>query len=329
MSGIIIIILGSLGLAVQNVLIRVIFASSSIFGQLEWGGFLAPSPGHSLLILALRSLLVCPIIFYLSQRWYPETRPTLQRLLQPIQRQLLVQAVVASALLFLALALFFMAIAIIPAGVAIVLFFTHPITTGLIAWFCFGYRPSRLRLLVTCGVLIGSILVAPPISSIGDQAALGVGLAITASFAYSGQGLLAQVCFRQMNPIPFTVVNFVVMALLSNLSLLVFSTNVPPTAWPELLLIIAFTAGLTLAGQLAYNIGIQKVSAAAMAIVAVSNPMFTVLMAWIGLSEMLIGRQWLGIAIILISILSLSRDRPVPIATTTAASGTSERIKAD
>jgi drug/metabolite transporter (DMT)-like permease len=66
---------------------------------------------------------------------------------------------------------------------------------------------------------------------------------------------------------------------------------------------------LTLLGQLLYNIGIHLVSAASMAIVAVSNPVFTVVLAWVGLQETLQLRQLLGVLLVIVSIVALGQDR--------------------
>lgn len=312
MHGFLIVILGSLCLSAQNVLLRVIFSESSILGQFAWGGFLAPTPAHSLLILQMRSLLILPAMAVLSWRLHPGTGEVLRKLIQPQHRSLLVRSVVSSSFLFLALALLFMAIASIPAGVATVLFFIHPVITGLLAWKFFGSRPSLLRGVVTVGVLLGSILVAPGFSGGSGNVVLGVGAALGASVSYSVQGILAQSCFGSIHPVPFTLINFIVMAVLSVLCLPLVTIEVPADTWGILWIISLFAAVLTLLGQLLYNIGIHLVSAASMAIVAVSNPMFTVMLAWVGLQEDLQLRQVLGVLLVIVSIFALGQDRSPP-----------------
>jgi drug/metabolite transporter (DMT)-like permease len=302
MQGFLVIILGSLCLASQNVLLRVIFSESSIFGQFVWGGLIAPTPSHSLLILQMRSLLILPAMALLSWRLYPDTGEALHKLVQPQQRSLLVRAIASSCLLFLALALLFMAIASIPAGVATVLFFIHPAITGLLAWKIFGSRPTLLRGVVTLGVLLGSILVAPALSGSDSNTVLGVGAALGASVAYSLQGILAQSCFRSIHPVPFTLVNFIVMMALATLSLPLINIQVPLDTWGTLWMISGVAAVLTLLGQLLYNVGIHLVSAASMAIVAVSNPVFTVVLAWVGLQEDLQLRQLLGMLLVVLGM---------------------------
>ncbi|TVP66067.1 MAG: DMT family transporter [Leptolyngbya sp. LCM1.Bin17] len=310
MQGFLIVILGSLCLALQNVVVRVIFSESNLLGQVDWGGFIPPTLANSLLVLQMRSVLILPAVVLLSYRLYPSTTKALRQLTQPPQRLTLKLSLISSSFLYLALALLFIAIASIPAGVATVLFFMHPVITGLLSWWVFGSRPTWLRLGVTVGVLCGSILVVPSfVGSTGNAMWLGVGAALGASVAYSLQGVLAQICFRQIHPVPFTLINFGVMALLSTLSLLVIQIDVPPGQWGLLWLLSLVTAGLTLLGQLFYNIGIHLVRAASMSIVAVSNPVFTVAIAWVLLQESLQLRQMVGMVLVVVSIVALSQER--------------------
>lgn len=309
MRGFWIVLVGSLGLAMQNVLLRVVFSESSILGWFDWGGFLPPSLSNSLLMLHLRSILILPAVIVLSYQLYPATTQALKQLLQPELRPTLRLSLISSSFLYLAMALLFVAIASIPAGVATVLFFMHPVITGLLTWVVLGSRPSRLRLAVTVGVMLGSLLVVP--SFAGGAAGsmwLGVGAALGASVAYSLQGVQAQICFRHINPIPFTLINFAVMALWSTLSLFFIQIDVPPERWAVLWGIGSVAAGLTLLGQLCYNIGIHLVRAASMSIVAVSNPVLTVALAWLLLQESLQGRQILGMVLVVVCIVALSRE---------------------
>ena len=308
-QGFLIVVLGSLCLALQNVVVRVIFSESNLLGQATWGGLLPPTVGNSLLVLQLRSLLILPVMIWLAYRLYPATSQTLKQLRQPHQRSTLGLALLGSSSLYVAMSLLFVAIATIPAGVATVLFFTHPVITGLLSWLVLGQRPSRLRLMVTVGVLIGCGLVVPSFAgAAGGGLGLGVGAALGASLAYATQTVVAQICFRQIHPVPYTLINFAVMAVLSTLSLAFVTLEVPPDQWGPLGLLSLLTAGLTLLGQLFYNIGIHLVRAASMAIVAVSNPVFTVVIAWVVLQESLQARQVAGIVLVVASIVTLGQE---------------------
>jgi drug/metabolite transporter (DMT)-like permease len=312
MIGFVVVIVGSLCLAAQNVLLRVMFAEGTILGQFAWGGFIEANVANSLLILQIRSVMILPIMLGLASRLYPKTWSTLQDTVLPSQRRLLMRAIASSSFLFLGLALLFIAIAYIPAGIATVLFFTHPVTTGLLSWKLFGDRPTLLRVGVMIMVLSGSALVMPSLAAAeGANSMIGVAAALGASLAYSFQGILAQTCFQQIHPVPFTLINFVVMVLWSTACLLWFNFNVEPTAWTPIWIISMIAALLTLAGQLLYNVGIHLVSAALMAIVAVSNPIFTATTAWIVLQEVLQGRQILGVVLVVLGIMILGQERLV------------------
>lgn len=310
MLGFAVILVGSLCLAAQNVLLRVIFSESPILGQGVWGGFIPATVGNSVLVLQMRSLLILPVMLILAPWFYPGTQQALRDLVKPDQRSLLWRSLISSTFLFLSLTFLFIAIATIPAGTATVLFFTHPVITGLVSWRLFGDRPTWIRLTMTGTVLMGSVLVVPIAGAISpDQMWLGVGAALAACVTYSIQGVLAQTCFRTIHPVPFTVVNFVVMAVLSTLGLLLVTIDVPAEAWGVLWGISALASALTLAGQLLYNVGIHLVSAALMSIVAVSNPVSTTLMAWIFLQETLTLRQGMGVGIVVLSIAILGYEK--------------------
>ncbi len=307
--GILVVVIGSLALATQNVLLRVIFSESDILGQFLWGGLIPPSPANSVLVLQMRSLLMVPAMILVSYRLYPATTSALSQLTRPQKRPTLWLSLLSGGFLFLAMVLLFIAIASIPAGVATVLFFMHPVVTGLLSWKVFGIPPSRLRLGVTVGVLLGCVLVVPSFAgTLGGSVGLGVAAALGASVTYSVQGILAQVCFRDIHPVPFTLVQFVVMAVLTTLSLLLINIEVPPGQWPILWLLSLISAGLTVLGHLCFNIGIHLVRAASMSIVAVSNPVFTATIAWLVLQEDLQTRQILGMVLVVVSIVVLGQE---------------------
>jgi drug/metabolite transporter (DMT)-like permease len=310
MLGFIVIIIGSLCLASQNVLLRVIFSESAIMGQMLWGGFLSATVAHSILVLQLRSILILPMMLVLAPRFYPGTRSALQQLIHPSKRSLLWRVIVSSSFLFCALAFLFVAIAFIPAGTATVLFFTHPVITGFLSWKIFGDRPSLLRIVVTGVVLTGSILVVPSTNGLADGGVIvGVAAAFGACITYSIQGILAQTCFSEIHPVPFTVVNFIVMAILSTVCLSVVNIDVPPDAWSAVWGISIVASLLTLTGQLLYNVGIHLISAAIMSIVAVSNPILTTVIAWILLQENLNIRQVVGVLLVVLSIAVLGYEK--------------------
>ncbi|MBD2018916.1 EamA family transporter, partial [Leptolyngbya sp. FACHB-36] len=302
--------LGSLCLATQNVLVRILFVESFILGWVLFGGVLESSPANSLLVLQMRTLFMLPLMLVVAPRIYPSVWSDVRRLFEPEHRSLLLRVVCSSSFLFLSLGLLFVAIATIPTGVATALLFIHPAITALLSWKLFGDRPSLLRLIIVAMVFTGSVLIAPNLTTtIEGKVLLGVVAALAASVCYSVQSILAQTCFRSLHPVPFTLISFAVGLLLTSFSLIFIRVEVPPAAWGVLWGMSAVTGVLTLMGQLFYNYGIQMTSAAIAAIIGVSNPALTTFLAWLTIHETLQLKQILGISLVTLGVAVLGREK--------------------
>jgi drug/metabolite transporter (DMT)-like permease len=309
MIGFVLVLVGSFCLAAQNVLLRAIFSESPILGIATWGGFLTPTAGHSLLMLQMRSLLMLPLMMLISPKVHPSTWTDLQQLIRSENRSLLKRVLASGGFLFISMALLFIALAQIPAGIATVLFFTHPAITVLLSWKLFGDRPSWLRAVVVVIVLIGSFLIAPSFTGFAeDDALLGVAAALGAGVGYSLQSILAQTSFPEIHPAPFTLVTFVIMLFLSSLSLLFVHLDVSPDVWTTLWILSLIAGLLTLTGQLFYNLGIRLTSAAIVGIVGISNPTLTTALGWGILREGLSSLQLLGMGMVVVGVVVLGRE---------------------
>ncbi|WP_416674313.1 DMT family transporter [Egbenema bharatensis] len=284
-----------------------------------------PTPGHSLLMLQMRSTLMLPLMMLISPRVHPGTWADLQQLVRPANRSLLKRVLASSGFLFIAMALLFIALAQIPAGVATVLFFTHPAITVLLSWKWFGDRPSLVRSLVVITVLTGSFLITPGLTGLmGEGILLGVLAAFGAGIGYSLQSMFAQTSFPEIHPAPFTLATFVVMLFLSSLSLLFIHLEVPPGVWATLWVLSLLAGLLTLTGQLFYNLGIRQTSAAIVGIVGISNPTLTTALGWGILGEGLTGRQLLGMGMVIAGVVALSQERRNQAADLPAKTGENE-----
>ncbi len=312
MLGFVLVVVGSFSLALQNVLLRVVFVPCKIGGWFVFGGLLPANLDNSLFVLQLRSLLILPLVLLLASLSYAATWKDLAQLGQPPQRRVLLTAVGSSSLMYLAMACLFVAIANISTGIAVALFFIHPAYTVLLSWVWFGDRPTYLRFIVLGMVFTGSVLLVPKLIGNTDvKTVAGVMTAIAAGIFYSLQGLTAQTCMRTIHPLVFTVVNFTVMAILSTVSLLFIAIDVPTASWPSLWVVSLATAILTLVGQMFYNFGIHLTSAAVFSMIAVSNPAFTAFIAWLGIQESLQPRQVAGIVMITLGVMALSLERKI------------------
>jgi drug/metabolite transporter (DMT)-like permease len=310
MLGFALVLLGSLSLAVQNVLLRIVFVERPVLGIFSYGGLIAATTANSLVLLQLRSLFMLLLMLPLAPRLHPTTWTDLRSVLQPEKRHVLLKMLVSSGFLFLALASLFIALANISAGVATTLFLIHPVVTMILSWRFFGDRPTWLRLAVLLTVLIGSYLVLPNFVTTSEgNILLGAAAAISAGITYSSQGVLAQTCFQEIHPVPFTLASFIFTFILSAFSLLFINVDIRSDVWLALWLIGFVSAALTMAGHILYNFGIHLVSAALMSIVAVSNPAFTALFAWIFIAETLQVKQMFGIAIVILGVVALSQEK--------------------
>lgn len=313
MLGFVLVLLGSLSLAIQNVLLRIAFVERPILGLFPYGGLIAATTANSLLLLQMRSLFMLVLMLPLAPRLHPATWIELRSVLQPEKRHVLLKMLISSGFLFLALASLFIALANISAGVATTLFLIHPVVTMILSWRFFGDRPTWLRVGVLVTVLVGSYLVLPSFATTSEgHVLLGVGAAIVAGIAYSSQGVLAQTCFREIHPVPFTLASFIFTFILSALSLLFITVHIDSNVWIALWLIGFVSAALTMAGHILYNFGIHLVSAALMSIVAVTNPAFTALLAWFVIAETLQSKQILGITIVILGVSTLSQEKKRP-----------------
>lgn len=302
------VLLGSVFLALQNVILRIVFVPSPIFGQGLVGGWLEPGFGNALLLLWLRTLLMAVLLVAIASRLYSPVWADLKQLLQ--QRKLLGWSVLSGVLLTIALTLLNLSISQVETGIAIGVFFTHPAWTVLLAWWVWGDRPTRLRLWLMVGILAGVLLTTfPPLGGNPWPLLKGGVVAIAAAGVYSAYSLTTQICLRPrqseppspyLHPVPFSLVNFLITVIFTSFSLMGRSLEEFEATGLELL-----TAGLAAAAAalLAYvllNFGVSMVGAALANLVSAITPVLSAVFAWIFLSETL--RLWQGAGVLLVAI---------------------------
>lgn len=308
--GILIVVLASVCFCLQNVIVRVLFNEHTLLGWLDTGGFVTPNLPNSFLLLAMRMVLVVPLMSTVAATLYPGTWTDLQQLGQQARRITLVRALGGGLLMYLYLALLYIAIGLIPTGVALTLFFTFPVFTALLSWGLLGHRPTRLRWAVIGLILVGSILTVP---SVQTQSAnpnwLGSLLGVSSGFAYALYTVNAQKSMETLHPVPFTWISFVTTLGLSVASLLLWPSLTLDLAWGPLWLGGFFSAIATASGHLLYNSGIRLIGATTAAMIGASNPALTVLLAWVAIAEGLSLTQLMGVLIVTFSVILLSQVR--------------------
>ncbi|WP_315787671.1 EamA family transporter [Fischerella sp. JS2] len=310
--GLLLILVSTVVISLYNVAIKVIFNSTSlIFGVFEVEGLLAPTLGNSLLILMLRMLVVVPLMLVLAPILYPQVWQDLQSLVGSRRtkstttnvkaKQVLLLSIVSGCFLFLSQVLIYIAISQIATGVAIALMFVYPAISGLLAWSLLREQPTSLRLSAIASIFLGQMLILAGDTSIGTgNAFLGSITAVVSGIAFAFYVILTNICASKLHPVPFTLINFATMLVLSCIGLIIplpitWSLQVNPSKLLELILSAFILGVLTLFSHVFNNVGIRKLGATRSAILGATVPVITVILAGLIIQETLLPAQVLGV----------------------------------
>ncbi len=317
-----IVLLSAVGLAAQNVVSRVFFVPSQIFGRIFFGGFITPELSNVIMLLAIRMAMMAVLLMAIAPWLHPNTFTDLKQL--PRSPKVFGAAMASSLCIFCGLTLLYTALSQIAAGVAIAAFFIYPAITVLLARFCFNQRlrPYQLGLMVIIfiGVVLTNSSSAPTASTeiastfLGLRTGLWYGL--SAGLCFGIYGIFAELCLKNKNlslhPVPFSLFTFVGVSGLATFSLLIRSLlmespiSVVPSTWPTILGATLFSGSLTLIAYVLNNFGIRYIGAALTALISASAPALTALFAWITLHESLQSQQSAGVALVTIGVAILS-----------------------
>lgn len=319
-QGLILILLSSLTLSFQNVVTKIILKERSLWLLGKLGGFIAPSPGNSLMILAMRMVLVVPLMLIVAPWIYRRTWPDIRALFGRSKRTLLGWVVASGAALFLSQFFIYIALGNIPTGVATTIFFVYPTVTILLAWRIFGNRPTFSLTLAMVTIYLGVFLSVPLGQAPKEgNVLLGVIAALLSGTAFAIYVILTQICAQKLklHPAPFSVVNFTTILILSVLSLAIADTfgikflqsSVADKMWTPLWMGTAVLALTTLVGYLFNNFGVPLIGAALASVVGATGPALTSLLAWGLIGESLVPIQGVGIALVTLWVLGISVER--------------------
>ncbi len=307
--GYFVILAAAIFFAVQNLVARVLFNPSYLFGWFETGGFVEPTLPNSFLLLFMRMLLGVPLMAVMLPPVYPRLWSDLRQLKTPSHRRELLLAVAGGGLMFSYLGLLYVSVGLVATGIALTLFFTFPVYTALLSWGWFGYRPSLLRWAIMAVILVGSGLTLPTGSS--DAISwLGVGFGLLSAAVYALYTVVAQKAFETFHPLPFTGISFATTLVLSAICLLIWRVDLHGLPWLELWVGALLSAIATAVGHLLNNLGIRWVGATAAAMVGAANPALTAALAWVALQEQLSWVQGLGVGLVTLSVALLSLAKP-------------------
>ncbi|HSM81018.1 MAG TPA: DMT family transporter [Nodosilinea sp.] len=309
MLGYVLILLATVCFGAQNLITRVLFIPSDLFGVVQIGGFVAPTLPNSFLLMFMRMVVGVPLMALLLPPVYPPMWSDLRRLATKAYRRELYLALVGGGLMFSYLALLYVAVGRVAAGIALTLFFTFPVYTALLDWYWFGHRPGLGRWAILALILLGSALTVP-ITGSAVESWLGVAFGLASGVVYAVYTVVAQKAFETFHPVPFTGISFAVTLGLSVVCLLLWPGDLEGLLWPALWVGGLLSALATLTGHVLNNLGIRVVGATAASMLGAANPALTAVLAWGVLQEQLSVVQGLGVLLVTISVglLSLTKS---------------------
>ncbi|WP_337884870.1 DMT family transporter, partial [Fischerella thermalis] len=324
--GLLLILVSTVVISLYNVAIKVLFNPNSlIFGVFEVEGLLAPTLGNSLLILMLRMLVVVPLMLVLAPILHPQVWQDLQSLVGSRRtksttanakaKQVLLLSIISGCFLFLSQVLIYIAISQIATGVAIALMFVYPAISGLLAWSLLREQPTSLRLSAIASIFLGQMLILAGDTSIGTgNAFLGSITAVVSGIAFAFYVILTNICATKLHPVPFTLINFATMLVLSFVGLIIplpitWSLQVNPNKLLELILGAFILGVMTLFSHVFNNVGIRKLGATRSAILGATVPVITVILAGLIIQETLLPAQVLGVLFVTVGAAAVSYEK--------------------
>ncbi|MEM9266534.1 MAG: DMT family transporter [Cyanobacteria bacterium P01_F01_bin.13] len=303
------VLISALALSVQNVVLRLFFTESRLFGQIPFGGFVTPELNNVVLLLAMRMAVMALLLAGLTPWLYPKTFRALRDL--PKTPRLLGSVIASGGCLFFGLVLLYTALSQVAAGIAIATFFIYPAITVLLVWLFFQQTPPGYQLWLMVVIFMGVILTSLSTSvESTSNPLLGCICALGAGLGFGLYGIVAELSLKGqpgVHPVPFSLCTFAMVAILASLTLLVLQQiTIEPAVWPAVLGMTLFSAILTLIAYILNNFGIGFIGASLTALLTASAPALTALFAWWILQETLQQQQIVGIGLVTVGVAMLS-----------------------
>ena len=323
--GLTLVLLATLFLSLQNNLVKLAQAPIpiTVLGGMQAGGYVTPDLHNPfqvpLLVLLVRITFLLPLLWVLLPSLRPGGWQEARQVMMGNDHVLKLRIVAAGVFLFLSQTLNYFAISKLGPATAVTLFFIYPTITTLLAWWCFGERPAWKQWVAIGLIYLGCAWLAfkIPVEALGTDLPkalaafstadpLGSFAAIGAGAMFALEGIIAQACFRKINPATFTSLVFTVEWLvLSGFALFIIhiSLNV------GLLVIGLLLCLATLTGYLFNNFGIREIGAAATAIIGASGPAVTAILGVLMFSDGLKAQQWAAIGLVTVGVVLMNLAR--------------------
>ena len=308
------VLLATLCFSLQNILVKIAQSPHPIAlfgGWLKLGGYVTPDPHNpfqvTFLVLLVRISLVVPLLWLLLPKLNSQAWPEVKSVITQANYRLKLQILMAGFFLFLSQTLIYLAISKVGPATAVTIFFIYPTVTMLLAWRWFGDRPRWPQWVAITMIYSGCTWLAfSATNAVFKPDLLGILAAVAAGVVFALEGVIAQSCFRQVNPATFTGLVFTVEWLILLTVTLPF---IQITLNSGLLALGALLSCATLSGYLLNNFGIKAIGAAATAIIGSSGPAATALLSVVCLSDSLNLPQWCAILLVTagVGLINLAR----------------------
>lgn len=202
------------------------------------------------------------------------------------------------------------AIELIGAGLSTVLGNTQVVFVGIIAWWLYGERPSRVALVAIPVVFTGVIFTSGlgRADAYGQDPVLGAALSLANALVYTSFLLIFRALSKGLRlptgPQLDATIGAVIATLIGGL-LTDPGFSLAPT-WPEHGWLALLALGSQVIGWLCIMAALPRLPALDTSVILLMQPMLTVIWALLIFGEYLSGVQWAGVALVLVGIAAMS-----------------------
>lgn len=199
---------------------------------------------------------------------------------------------------------FFFALTFTDASVVAILLYTYPAMVVLAERVLFGVPLSSGRGIAVALTFLGCALVSDPFAAEGGVRVLGIVLGLGAAACYSAFSMLSDRWLAGRPRATLMTYLFIYTALLSATAALVTRTSLSPAGWDPVVwpMLLGIVALPTFAAILLYLRALRGLGAGQAAILSTFEPVFTIVLAAVVLSESLSLVQWCGAALVLAGV---------------------------
>ncbi|TYQ27894.1 DMT family transporter [Pseudanabaena sp. UWO310] len=325
--GLIMVLLATLFLSIQNVLVRIVqyngkYPLKILGGLIPSNVYVDADPANPLqvplLVLLVRIAFVVPLLWTVLPVLRPGSEEQALSVLRGYNPKLLMKVIAAGLLLFLSQTGTYLAVSIVGPATALTVFFIYPVVTTLLAWRLFGDRPSWKQWLAIGLIISGCtwVLFSTVPGAAFKSDIVGLISAAFAGIVFALEGVIAQSCFNKINPATFTGLIFTVEFVILLIVCVAFIHINLSQGLIIMGLLLCFS---TLFGYLFNNFGIKAIGAASTAIIGSSGPAVTAILSVLILNDKI--PSWIAIFLVTIGVvlMNLEKINKKPIANVVSA----------